>query len=724
MFCALAILLAALTQPLLRRAKVLATMNSVYGVRLPHQFTRWVDAFNVDLLDYGYPSGCIGSMSRRLITSALWPVIALTVFVAAIAAFRAVVSEKSHGGKPAGSTAKTTSRVRQKIFTDSLYATLLLTYSTLPTVARNIFLAKQCESFQYSALTAEFRSFLVADPGIRCSSSDTTYSQLQTCFWVFFIMWPVAIPAMYVKLLRRVRPRVLTGHTSEVLAHATRFLWRDYNAAYLFWEIADTARKLILTSFVLFVDTNLGSRKLLRTCIATFVSSMYLAVLALARPFKRDSNLYLACTSNLLLICCFMSGIVVKLCEDWDCYAIVGFNNSVAASSIVILLSAAMLSFILADMAYKAYSATDEQIIMLRKTQLRPELTMASGCKFHGFISHAWCAARTNALFRSPHVHLGGTLPFSRSRVHGGFVVRRGTGQDQTHTIVRQLGLLMPNVEIWLDVRRPHTSHLHMHRPSILFSAPWLPPHVSRMPSVVAVGGQVDELDDVGKLEECVEESAVFVIFLSVGYFRSANCRRELYAALGANKPLIAVREDDTTKGGASRSALEDECLESCGERAREVAEKVFVEEPTVWVRVSEFQNESLKVVAYHLLRAMPGYEALEWLRGPEDLCIPGELGPLSFKAPLRLLVCGQNEGAYAVALELQEAASEEPPNKSSSHRGGDSTRGSRLVRGRSSKRPIFHQMAIIKCDSAELTDGDRKVVLGRRVDSSTTAVL
>ena len=56
MFCALAILLAALTQPLLRRAKVLATMNSVYGVRLPHQFTRWVDAFNVDLLDYGYPS--------------------------------------------------------------------------------------------------------------------------------------------------------------------------------------------------------------------------------------------------------------------------------------------------------------------------------------------------------------------------------------------------------------------------------------------------------------------------------------------------------------------------------------------------------------------------------------------------------------------------------------------------------------------------------------------
>jgi len=34
----------------------------------------------------------------------------------------------------------------------------------------------------------------------------------------------------------------------------------------------------------------------------------------------------------------------------------------------------------------------------------------------------------------------------------------------------------------------------------------------------------VEQLDDVGKLEESVRESAVFCIYLSKGYFASKNC--------------------------------------------------------------------------------------------------------------------------------------------------------------------------------------------------------
>ena len=29
----------------------------------------------------------------------------------------------------------------------------------------------------------------------------------------------------------------------------------------------------------------------------------------------------------------------------------------------------------------------------------------------------------------------------------------RGTGQDQTHTIVRLLQIMLPDIDIWLDVR-------------------------------------------------------------------------------------------------------------------------------------------------------------------------------------------------------------------------------------------------------------------------------
>ena len=197
----------------------------------------------------------------------------------------------------------------------------------------------------------------------------------------------------------------------------------------------------------------------------------------------------------------------------------------------------------------------------------------------------------------------------------------------------------------------------------------------------------------------------MFVIFLSAGYFRSANCRRELYAALLANKPIVALREDDKAKGGASRAELEDECLESCGERGGEVVEKVFAEEPTVWVRVSEFQNESLKAVAYHLLRAMPAYAAVEWLQGPEDLMIPGELGPLSFKMPMTLLVCVQNEGALAVARELHDAATEEQTRSSTrstrSRQSRDSTDDTSQA-SRRAERSCFQEMSITVCDGAE----------------------
>ena len=41
----------------------------------------------------------------------------------------------------------------------------------------------------------------------------------------------------------------------------------------------------------------------------------------------------------------------------------------------------------------------------------------------------------------------------------------------------------------------------------------------------------VDELDDLAKLEEYVRGSVLVLAFISKGYFLSANCQRELKAA-------------------------------------------------------------------------------------------------------------------------------------------------------------------------------------------------
>ena len=111
------------------------------------------------------------------------------------------------------------------------------------------------------------------------------------------MLWPVLVPIVYAALLSQVRQKVRKASTNSPLARATRFLWKDYRSDFLVWDLVDTLRKLLLTSFVLFVDTETGSRKLLRLFLALLLLSAYLAVLCLARPFKMSSDLYLACMS-------------------------------------------------------------------------------------------------------------------------------------------------------------------------------------------------------------------------------------------------------------------------------------------------------------------------------------------------------------------------------------------------------------------------------------------
>ena len=151
--------------------------------------------------------------------------------------------------------------------------------------------------------------------------------------------------------------------------------------------------------------------------------------------------------------------------------------------------------------------------------------------------------------------------------------------------------------------------------------------------------------------------------------FASKNCRRELYAALDADVPLILVHEADEAKGGAPLEEMQTECRERCtdspasGARSAgaldgaTICSRVFDEqEPIVWVRVHDFQLVSLRLIALMMLRHTPHFT-----RHPRSLerglCVPGELGEMRLDAPSRLLVCQRNEGAACVAAELQRAA-------------------------------------------------------------------
>jgi hypothetical protein len=177
----------------------------------------------------------------------------------------------------------------------------------------------------------------------------------------------------------------------------------------------------------------------------------------------------------------------------------------------------------------------------------------------------------------------------------------------------------------------------------------------------------VDHLNDLGKLEVFVADSAVFLIFLSKGYFRSVNCRRELYAAFASNRPIVVLHEVDEAKGGATIEAFKEECRVSCIEERpdgypaysgpEEALRRVFGHaDPVMWVRATEFQIVSLKAIASRILPHLQYYT-----KHPAELAaglkLAGELGPIVLSEPITLLVCGGNQGALAVAEEICQAA-------------------------------------------------------------------
>ena len=198
-----------------------------------------------------------------------------------------------------------------------------------------------------------------------------------------------------------------------------------------------------------------------------------------------------------------------------------------------------------------------------------------------------------------------------------------GTGQDQCATIKRQLCLLLPGASIFLDV---------------------------------------DDLKDIGALEEYVEQTQVIMIFVSKGYFKSGNCLREAKCSIEKRKPIALVH--DPVKGGAKLDFIPDE---ECPDEMRGA---IFDERDVIeWHRIKDFQLVSLKLLAEQLLLgcAAPSVErgsvgernSVAGAQQPPQripLFIPGEISgqPLAFDRPVTLYASRHNKGAEAAAAALR----------------------------------------------------------------------
>jgi hypothetical protein len=201
-----------------------------------------------------------------------------------------------------------------------------------------------------------------------------------------------------------------------------------------------------------------------------------------------------------------------------------------------------------------------------------------------------------------------------------------GSGQDTTHTIARKMQLLLPSVRIWLDV---------------------------------------DHLKTISKLDEEVARAAILVIFANKNYFKSKNCRTELYAALHHKKPIVVIL--DQKKNGSSLEDLRRECHDYCVDVAppeyptfsgpsEAIAAMFEHEEPVLWSRMHDFQQASLKIIVTRILQHLPYYTARK-AELEAGIMVTNQIGPHSFRRPVLILTCSSNGGAQRIASEHAGAA-------------------------------------------------------------------
>ena len=129
--------------------------------------------------------------------------------------------------------------------------------------------------------------------------------------------------------------------------------------------------------------------------------------------------------------------------------------------------------------------------------------------------------------------------------------------------------------------------------------------------------------------------------------FFSANCLKEVDAALANSKPLILVHEGDVKKGGALLGSLR---ADSESKRRSAVFDKGG--EVIPWHRVAAFQLFTLKMIVVRVLHCMPSYASEQQ---PPKIYIPGEIESqaLEFQQDIRLYASNFNPGAAGMIAEL-----------------------------------------------------------------------
>ena len=587
--------------------QILATFKDIYGIELSPTFTKWMKFLTFNLEEI---------LNFKIPMSCIGTTNQLLVLKATwpyllimlgAGCFHLANYARIYSSEHKFQKPEDRTKVKKQL----IQLTIVVIYFALPVVAQSTFDAINCRAFQINDdEPPEFRSYLLSDMGIVCDINlDSKYRSIKIVFWVLFSIWIIITPLAFFALLKYISTSICSKQIT-FLAESCRFLWDDYDSKFWYWDVVDTIRKISLTGLIMFVQPKEGSNKFLRLILAIILSTIYSFILLGLRPYKRPNDYYCAFSGNLLLIICFCLGLILKLCDDDDekLENSSGARIDLECHRFIGFNSSMEATTIVTILAFGMLIVTALSIIVLAfNTKYMPKTILKS-------TGHA------------PNLELPEQCYYHVFVSHVW-----STGQAKTHAIVRKMQLLLPGLKIWLDV---------------------------------------DELHDISNLESSVEESVVFLLYYSKSYFRSRNCRREIYTAIRLNKPIIVVYEG----GENTLRELREECMENCigaidiaSPGSLAVLKKLFGNDdgelgfttsknpPILWKNENEYSHASLNLIFHRILQCLPYYANSTTKDLVDGIIVPGEIEEMILEEETNLLVLyEENEGCLEIAYELK----------------------------------------------------------------------
>ena len=284
-------------------------MNSIYDAHLPDAYADWVeDTFGwmeLDFLIRLLPPACVSSGYQvTLLLVALCPLVLIAGIATALVARRLVEATR-------GERATSVRGAVVAGLLDSAPVALLITFFCVAGVSQTAFSVFLCVSYDYDSASFETRSFLRADLSVSCDGSEE-HAQIKLLGYIFIVLWPVGMLAMYAALLLRCGPRLRGSQPDDALTRASSFLYRGYNIEWRWWEVVELLRRTVLVGFVLLIPTD---QSYARIIAGLLVSILYLIALLSVQPFVSTSDHLMAaiCASTLVLI--FVSALLVRTYE-------------------------------------------------------------------------------------------------------------------------------------------------------------------------------------------------------------------------------------------------------------------------------------------------------------------------------------------------------------------------------------------------------------------------